>query len=54
VISFPPAVPEFLIGLLFDLEDGDNMFLQNIVLSPNYASVSNPYLQAGCSNAKFK
>jgi hypothetical protein len=34
----PPVSAEFLIGLLFGLEDGDDMFLRNVVLSLNYTS----------------
>jgi hypothetical protein len=36
VLSLPPVSAEFLIGLLFDLGDGYDMFLRNVVLSPNY------------------
>jgi hypothetical protein len=37
-ISWPPIYTGFLCGLLFDLEDGGEMFLRNVGLSPNYAA----------------
>jgi hypothetical protein len=35
-LSFLPASDGFLLVILFDLEDGDDMFFRNVGLSPNY------------------
>jgi hypothetical protein len=37
--SFPPASPASLPSLLFDLEDGCEVFLRNVQLSSNYSAV---------------
>jgi hypothetical protein len=38
-LSLPPATVGFLFGLLFDPEDGDDMFLRNFPISPNYTAL---------------
>jgi hypothetical protein len=35
-MNLPFASAAFLLGLIFYLEDGDKVFLQNMELSPNY------------------
>jgi hypothetical protein len=35
--SLLPASSDFLLGLLLDLEDGDDMFHRHLGLSPSYA-----------------
>jgi hypothetical protein len=35
----PPAFACFLLGLLFDYDDGDDRFLQNVWLSPTYMAL---------------
>jgi hypothetical protein len=35
MLSFPPASAGFLLSLLFDTEDGGDMFFRNIGLSLN-------------------
>jgi hypothetical protein len=37
--SMQPASAGFLLSLLFDPEDGGYMFLQNVVLYPNYTAL---------------
>jgi hypothetical protein len=34
-----PASAGFLLGLLFHLEDGNNMFLQTVELTPKYSAL---------------
>jgi hypothetical protein len=38
--SLPSASADFLLGLIFDLEDGGDMFLRKIGLSPNYVALN--------------
>jgi hypothetical protein len=35
----PPLSATFLIGVLFDLEDGPDMYLRNVGLSPNHTAL---------------
>jgi hypothetical protein len=37
-LDFSPSSAGFLLNLLFDPEDGGDMFLRNISLCPNYAA----------------
>jgi hypothetical protein len=37
-----PASVGFMSGLFFDTEDGGDMFLRNVVISPNYTAIQ-PY-----------
>jgi hypothetical protein len=38
-LSLLPASAGFLLGLLFDPEDGGNVLLRNMVFSPNYTEL---------------
>jgi hypothetical protein len=38
-LNLPPAFRAFLLRLLFDPEDGGDMFLRNVALSPNYTAL---------------
>jgi hypothetical protein len=38
--SFPSDSADFLLGLIFYLEDGGDMFLRKIGLSPNYMALN--------------
>jgi hypothetical protein len=38
--SLPPASAHFLLGLIFDLKDGGDMFLRKIGLSANYMALN--------------
>jgi hypothetical protein len=37
--TLPPDSTDFLLGLLSDPEDGSDMFLRNVGLSPNYMAL---------------
>jgi hypothetical protein len=38
-LSFPPVFVGFLLGLLFDPEEGDDIFLRNVSLSLKYTAL---------------
>jgi hypothetical protein len=38
--SLPPAYAGFLYGFPFDLEDGSDMFRQNVGLAPNFTMLT--------------
>jgi hypothetical protein len=55
-LSLPPVSAGFLLGLLFDLEDGGKMFMRNVGFSPNYGAMQprRPYSSKAIKNYFFQ